>query len=101
MRMSVGPATGAGHSGLLPGQRLVTASRKTGPWPDRHNAMASLAAACTAKTSAPSTRMVAILTDLAMLHRSLLACTSVGYPWPGAHEPVLLFSQMNRTGRRH
>ena len=36
-----------------------------------------------------------------MLPRSVEACTRVGYPSPGAHEPVELFSHMNTTGSRH
>ncbi len=45
----------SGHNGLLPGQRMVKASIKTGPLPLRQRCTASTAAACTAFMSVPST----------------------------------------------
>ena len=45
----------SGHNGLLPGQRVVKDSMKTGPLPARQRLIASIVAAYTALMSVPST----------------------------------------------
>src|SRR4051812_37960183 len=92
----------AGHIGLLPSHRSVTASMNTGPLPARHRATAVEHAFPTAATLRPSTRWAGMPSDAGMSVSFFAAMIEEGKPpFEEPVAPAPLFSHRNTTASSH